>query len=134
MVQCHAVGVAATERGMSQSSERRRAPRIAKQLPLTLGHEAGDLVTKTENLSASGAYCTVKRYVAPMTKFKVQLQLPDFTGKAHVVSGEGVVVRVEPPAPSPTCRSYNIAIFFTWLSGRNQAQLTAYVNQHLTAV
>lgn len=117
---------------MNQGAERRRAPRISKQLPLVLRHARNEFVTKTENVSASGAYCTVTRYVAPMTKLKVRLELPDASSRSpRLISGEGVVVRVEPPYPTPRRRVYHIAIFFNELSERSRGLLAAYVEQHL---
>ena len=118
---------------MSNASERRRAPRIPKHLPLRLGQARDRFVTKTENISASGAYCRVTRYVEPMTKLKVRLELPGAgRGTSQVISGEGVVVRIEPPHRSPSRRSYNIAVFFNDLSDRHRGLLAAYVEQHLT--
>jgi hypothetical protein len=52
--------------------------------------------------------------------------------RVQTISGEGVVVRIEPPKPSPRRRSYNIAIFFSGLSDRYRGLLAAYVEQHLT--
>lgn len=118
---------------MSNESERRRAPRVAKRLPLRLGQANSRLVTRTENISASGAYCRVARYVEPMTKLKIRLELPGAgRGTSQVISGKGVVVRIEPPHHSPGQRSYKIAIFFNNLSDRYRGLLAAYVEQHLT--
>ena len=119
---------------MTQPSERRRASRISKSLPLVLRHARDEFVTKTENVSASGAYCTVTRYVAPMTKLKVRLELPGASNRApRLISGEGIVVRVEPSHPTPSRRFYHIAIFFNDLSERSRGLLAAYVERHLTA-
>ena len=113
---------------MSQS-ERRGAPRIAKRLPLRLTHDEGDLTTKTENISASGAYCTIRRFVPLMTKLRIRLELLDQSKPASVIC-EGIVVRVEPPAPAPKRASYKVAIFFSELSDHSRSLLAQYVQRH----
>lgn len=111
--------------------ERRRAPRITTRLPLTLMQAARQLVTWTENLSASGAYCTVKGVLSPMTKLQVRLELPDRVG-SRAIRCEGVVVRAEPAVPSSRQSSYHVAVFFNGISDRNRALLAQYVQRHLT--
>ena len=110
-------------------SERRSAPRIAKRLPLRLTHDAGDLTTKTENVSSSGAYCTIRRFVPLMTKLRIRLELLDHAKPTPVIC-EGVVVRIEPPAPAPKRASYKIAIFFSDLSEHSRSLLAHYVQRH----
>ena len=114
-------------------SERRSAPRIAKRLPLRLTHDAGDLTTKTENVSSSGAYCTIRRFVPLMTKLRIRLELLDHAKPTPVIC-EGVVVRIEPPAPAPTKRaSYKIAIFFSDLTEADRSAISRFVQQRLDA-
>jgi len=110
-------------------SERRGAPRIVTRLPLTLTQAARQLVTWTENLSVSGAYCVVKRFLPPMTKLQIRLELPDRLG-SRAISCEGVVVRAQPPAPSPRQSAYHVAVFFSGISDRSRALLAEYVQRH----
>jgi len=42
----------------------------------------------------------------------------------------GIVVRVEPPQPSPRRAGYKVAIFFNDLSPPSRAALARYVQQH----
>lgn len=109
--------------------ERRRAPRVSAQIPLVISHEAGTLEAKTENLSAAGAYCTLKRYVAPMTKLQIRLELPG-ASKPATVNCQGVVVRVHPPAPTPKA-TYQVAIFFHELSDHGRSVLARYIQDRL---
>ncbi len=121
--------------GMSSnpSMERRRAPRLNTRLPLSLGDRAGELLTTTHNLSASGAYCTVRKFLAPMTKLQVRLELPG-DHRPVPIECQGVVVRVEPPEPVSRRSTYRVAIFFNDLSERNRDGLAQFVQARLTAL
>jgi len=109
--------------------ERRRTPRVSTQIPLIISHESGTLEAKTENLSATGAYCTLKHYLAPMTKLQIRLELPGGS-KPATVNCQGVVVRVHPPAPTPKA-TYQLAIFFNELSDHGRSTLARYIRDRL---
>ena len=79
--------------------ERRRAPRIAERIPLAITDAKAELQTETKNLSTAGAYCALERFIPPMTKLQVQLDLPNGAQFARIRCS-GVVVRVEPVAAS----------------------------------
>lgn len=115
---------------MTQSPERRRAPRIAHEVPVTIRHADGEFVVHTKNLSASGAYCVFKRFVPLMTKLDIHLRIPS-NPHAKEIACQGVVVRIEPPHADPDCRHYDVAIFFSDLAEMARASLTAYIHQHL---
>ena len=110
--------------------DRRSAPRVNKRLAVRFGHADGSLIARTKNISASGAYCELRRYLPPMTKLQVRLDLPLKPRKVQLIC-EGVIVRVEPPKPSPRRRVYHIAIFFHDLSDRNRSLLAGYIKDHL---
>ena len=57
---------------ISQKSahERRKAPRIIRNIPIKIFQEDGNIVTETGNVSRSGIYCRVNRRVEAMTKLK----------------------------------------------------------------
>jgi len=114
------------DRAMSDD-ERRRGPRISQQIPVTLGNgfEGGTCYTK--NLSASGAYCTVRRFIPLMTKLHINLEL---SASSHVRCG-GVVVRVDPSSPDPHRTQYEVAIFFNELTEHDRVVLARYVDHHL---
>lgn len=107
--------------------ERRRAPRIAQQIPLTISNGSDGGVYYTKNLSASGAYCTVKSFLPLMTKLTIDLELSSSTK----IRCQGVVVRVEPSAPEPRCTQYQVAIFFNDLTDQDRVALRRYVDHHL---
>jgi len=86
------------------------------------------MVTETANISRSGAYCRVSRFLDPMTKLKIHLLLPmKKNGKSMTkkVSCEGIVVRVE---PSPLKDFFNIAIFFSDISRKDSDSIADYIS------
>ena len=110
-------------------SERRRAPRLYRNIPLKIIDGQGDIVTETANISNTGAYCKVNRYIDMMTKLKIDLLLPVVKGHAkesRKITCSGAVVRTE-PIPGAT-EQYNIAIFFTDLSKRDADFLVDFVS------
>ncbi len=111
--------------------EKRKDQRIEKNVPIKICQEEGDVVTETANISRSGAYCQVNKYIEPMTKMKVHLLLPirkNGKNAAKKITCEGVIVRSE-PASKDQC--YNIAIFFSNISQRNLEAISDYVNVYL---
>lgn len=112
--------------------ERRKDPRLDNNIPVKICQEDGDLVTETQNISRSGAYCRVNQYIAPMTKLKIHLLLSaSKSGKSasKKISCEGVVVRSE---PAPDGKRYHIAIFFSDITRRDAEYITDYVDICLT--
>lgn len=112
--------------------ERRRAPRVAERVPLAISDGGGAITAETKNVSASGAYCTLDRFIAPMTKLQLQLELPD-GARRTTIRCEGVVVRVEPAITHADHASYYVAIYFTSLRERDRAAITQFVRQRLSA-
>jgi len=112
-------------------NERRKDPRLSNNIPVKICQEDGDIIAETQNISRSGAYCRVEKYIAPMTKLKVHLLLSSSkNGKkdAKKVSINGVVVRSEPVLDG---EGYHIAIFFSDISKRDADFITDYVGTHL---
>ena len=116
---------------MKSPSERRCDPRLANDVPLKIFHDDGDIVTKTANISRSGAYCRVTKYIAPMTKLKVSLLLPvkkNGKNSSKRITCQGAVVRTE---RIPTEDAYNVAIFFNDISQRDAESIADYVAAYL---
>ena len=112
------------------SRERRRAPRVAERIPLALTDATAALQTETKNLSASGAYCALERFIPPMTKLEVQLDLPN-GAEVTRIRCSGVVVRIEPVAASAERVRYDTAIFFTDLTERDRLAISEFVRRRL---
>ena len=113
------------------NDERRRSPRILRNIPIKICQENGDIVTESGNISRSGIYCCVDRYIEPMTKIKVQLLLP--VAKENKVSSkkilfQGVVVRTEETTKE---NIYNLAIFFNDISLKDSKSISEYITDCL---
>ncbi|MBF0388107.1 MAG: PilZ domain-containing protein [Candidatus Omnitrophica bacterium] len=114
---------------MSQKDlvEKRRSPRIEHSVPVKICAPCADLVTETRNISRSGAYCRVSKYLEPMTKLQVTLMLPvKKEGKLRTrkIVCMGVVVRVE---NVPFEDSFNVAIFFNEIKPADSRALSEHV-------
>lgn len=108
--------------------ERRRASRVSAELPVSFEHGTEAFTAQTRNLSASGVYCTLRRFIEPMTKLRMWLDIPSHPQPTRL-SCEGVVVRVEPPRPTPGHSTYHLAIFFNDLAARDRLVIAHYVQQ-----
>ena len=114
------------------TTERRRAPRVAERIPITLTGGETQFLVETRNISAAGAYCTLDRFIAPMTKLALECELPNGPERVRIRCS-GVVVRVEPAVAGAEQARYHIAIFFTDLADRDRAVLSQFVSQQLSA-
>jgi len=112
------------------STERRRTPRTASRLSMVLSDQTREMATRTENISASGANCVLTKCLPLMTKLEIRLELP-LKPRAKRITCRGVVVRVNPPTPSPKQATYQTAIFFHDVSERDRSALDAFIQQHL---
>jgi hypothetical protein len=113
--------------------ERRRSPRVRKNIPLKISGDEFDLVTETENISCYGAYARVDKYIAPMTRLKVIILLPVKRRNktiANKVECSGVIVRTENIPDKPKC--FNVAIYFSDISDKDRQKILDYVNLHLS--
>ena len=111
--------------------ERRRSPRAKSNVPVKIVSEDGDVVTQTVNISRSGVYCTVEKYIEAMSKLKVCLLIPvKKLGKSTTkkINCQGVVVRSEPVTGT---KHYNVAVFFNDITQRDADAIADYVSSHL---
>ena len=119
------------QKRQQHTDDRRRDPRVDQNIPLKIFHEDGDIVTETANISRSGVYCRVGKYIEPMTKFKINFLLPvKKNGKpsSKKISCEGAVVRIEKIAGSG---EFNLAIFFNNITQRDAESIADYVSTYL---
>jgi hypothetical protein len=114
--------------GMTQ--ERRRAPRISERIALAVSGEAEGFRAEAVNVSTSGAYCTMDRFIPPMTKLQLQFELPHNPRRVQVRC-EGVVVRVEPVVENAEQGRFHVAIFFSDIADRDRAAISAFVRDRL---
>ena len=118
---------------MTIARERRREPRAAERLPLAIQDAGAELTTETHNLSASGAYCTLDRFIAPMSKLQLHFELPNKGHRPTSIRCSGVIVRVEPVISSAQQGRYHVAVLFTELAERDRAAIARFVRQRLSA-
>ena len=118
---------------MKPARERRRAPRISERVSVAIRQAtAEEFRTETANLSTAGAYCTLNHSIAPMTRLRLELELPHGSRPVRVRCA-GVVVRVEPVITNPERGRYQVAIFFTQMSERDRSAIARFVRQRLSA-
>ena len=111
-------------------SERRKHPRVSEAVPcqVSVGSEVFSTVTK--NLSCGGALCVVSGPVAPMTKLRIEFELPGVHGAGsstrQTVHCEGVVVRQDqlPLSENP---AYLTAIFFSDIRQEDRRRIGEFV-------
>ena len=111
-------------------TDRRRAPRVDTNLPVTVTGQGKPFLVQTKNLSATGAYCTFRQFVSPMTKLGVRLEIAG-SASPRAIRCDGIVVRVDPPKPSRTRHHYDVAIFFQGLEDDDRFALARYLQRHL---
>ncbi len=118
---------------MIDSKERRRHARAAERIALAITDAGAALSTETKNLSASGVYCTLERFIAPMSKLQLEFELPNGSRRVKIRC-TGVVVRVEPVIANVEHGLYNVAIFFTELTERDRSAIARFVRRRLAAL
>ena len=117
------------------NQDRREFPRLNNNIPIKLIHDDGDIVTETANISRSGIYCRVNKFLNPMSRLKISLLIPlrktSKSGKSTTrkISCVGAVVRSE--SVSGDEEAYNVAIFFQDISKRDSDHIADYVNSFL---
>ncbi len=117
---------------MSQSKgsfeEKRKFPRLDRNIPVKICGDEFDAVTETQNVSRAGAFCRVDEYIEPMTKLKVQLLLSMRKGKkleTKKVACDGVVVRTEPAKKDE--KGYYVAIFFSDITEKDANVISDFI-------
>jgi hypothetical protein len=92
----------------------------------------GDLtqvVTESQNISASGVYCLSPHYLAPLSKVNLAIvlpRLPGGRGTKDIISCEGIVVRCDTCAHHSEGQ-YQLACMFTELDSRRRERLAEFV-------
>ena len=115
-----------------EGQERRRDPRVARRLTLTIADAREPVTTETKNVSRSGILCEVDRPIPLMEKVQISLELPGRFGASRRITCDGVVVRQERlPSNNGRPARYELAIFFTRMSPQHRRYLEEYVSDAL---
>jgi hypothetical protein len=119
--------------------ERRRAERVSARLNLNVhlrlpgsGGSVDDL--ETLNVSSSGVYFKSSRFIEPMTKLALRLEVPterDDPDVTRPISCEGIVVRTLPEQPDESVEAYEVAVFFTTIDAESLHNLESYITNLL---
>ncbi len=112
---------------MMSNVEKRKHKRVESRLPLKLKEGDFDFITETKNVSCSGAYCEVTRYLPPLTKIDVMLVFPKGEGETEAVSCKGIVVRTDHMPLSNGTNHYCIAIYFSDINKSDMSKLNQFV-------
>lgn len=113
--------------------ERRRKPRADARLSMRVEglHEGQDaqIVTETQNISASGVYCTSSHFLAPPSRVALTIVLPKLPGgrgAKELIKCDGIVVRCE-PMPKRSERRWELACTFSGLDERRRSMIEEFV-------
>ena len=116
---------------MADIQEKRRHPRVLDRLTLrSSSAETGSVEMSTTNLSLGGAHVVTNHYMPLMTRVEVTLHLPPDAGiesRPRPLKAEAVVVRIDPPAPEPRSRSFEMALFFSRMEQHDRTALARYL-------
>ncbi|MCM8813971.1 MAG: PilZ domain-containing protein [Candidatus Omnitrophica bacterium] len=117
-------------------SERRAHQRVDTHLPLQVSAADFQLATDTKNISCSGVYCQVSRFVPVMTKLSLTLVIPRIVNQRKTektIACTGVVVRIHPEQARPEVSAYDIGVFFTDITGPDREVIAGYIQQSFFA-
>ncbi len=112
----------------NSGAERRKHLRLEHNVPVKISGGDVDIVTETKDLSCSGAFCRINKFIAPMTKLKLNLLLPVRKGSKIVdkrINCEGVVVRIEATADGDF---FHAAIFFSDINPKDSQLIGEFVD------
>lgn len=116
----------------SNHSERRIDKRFDVQLPIKIDGADFQITTDTKNISSSGIYCQVDRFLPVMTKLGLKLLIPLIENNRKVeknINCEAVVVRIEPESTIEQVSSYQLGVFFTNIKNQDREVISRYL-QH----
>lgn len=122
-----------------KKSARRRERRVSMRVDARLsmrvegtpdGGASAQIVTESQNISASGVYCLSSHFLPPLSKVQLTIVLPKLPGHAHsqeLVKCEGIVVRCESLPQKKSEPRYQLACMFAGLERAKQEILEEFV-------
>ncbi len=116
----------------NSDQERRVEKRFNANLPLKIGGVDFKITTDTKNISSSGIYCQVDRFVPVMTKLGLKMSITLIENDQKVkrdVDCQAVVVRVNPESESGDTEFYQLGLFFTDIAEQDRQLINLYL-QH----
>ncbi len=118
----------------TRKKERRGTARADARLSMRVmgspdGGPVTQVVTESQNISASGVYCLSSHYLAPLSKVDLAIvlpRLPGGRGTKDIINCEGIVVRCE-AGPHRSDRQFQLACMFTELDPKRRQRLEEFV-------
>ena len=107
----------------TQPRERRRAPRVAADLPLQLSARDTGAPAKLKDLSTIGLSCSFPEALPEMTLVSIQIDVD-----GHSCGIEGAVVRCERERDG----QWDVAVYFTGMQDESREKLEEFVESRLT--
>jgi c-di-GMP-binding flagellar brake protein YcgR len=120
--------------------ERRRSIRADANLSMRVEGQPSDgdltkIVTESQNISASGVYCTSPHYLAPLSKVALTIILPnrasrratDVPSPRKLLKCDGIVVRCM-PSNGTRQHGYELACSFVGLDSRHRDVIEEFVS------
>lgn len=118
----------------AKSSKRDNA-RADIAVPLKIQDKETSIVTKTMNITSSGAYCKTDKPLPLLSKVVLTLLIPQYNKKGKVdkkVECRGTVVRTHPVIVDGQAQSYDVAIYFDELSDSDRRFISQYIEHYLS--
>jgi hypothetical protein len=118
----------------TRRSERRTSHRANAKLSMRVEGAPDDgrsvqIVTESQNISASGVYCHSDHYLAPLSKVALTIVLPRSLGARtakELIKCEGIVVRCDSPGKRGD-KHYELACMFSSLDTELRERLDQFV-------
>jgi c-di-GMP-binding flagellar brake protein YcgR len=114
--------------------ERRQELRVDARLSMRVegAHDGSQaqVVTESQNISASGVYCLSSHFLPPLSKVQLTIVLPKMPGMARpqeLIKCEGIVVRCETAAGKRTDVRYQLACMFASLASGQRERIEEFV-------
>lgn len=104
-------------------------------VPVKIQDKETSIVTKTINITSSGAYCKTDKPLPLLSKVILTLLIPKDNKKGkgdRKVECKGTVVRTHPVIVDGKPQSYDVAIYFDELSPEDSRLISKYVEQHIS--
>jgi len=112
--------------------ERRINQRFDAHLPIDINGAGFQMSVTTKNISCSGIYCQVNRFIPIMTKLELNIVVPLIENQKKVEKNftcHAIVVRTEPESKREMTDYCNVGLFFTDLTEKDRNLLATYIKQ-----
>lgn len=114
--------------------ERRKSERASARFTMRVDAGAAvgteSIVTESQNISASGVYCHSSHYLAPFSKIRLAIVLPNVPGRPpgqDLVKSEAIVVRCSQRAGDTSATPYELACMFAGLDRDSRERIEEFV-------